>query len=138
MQYIYTPESYYVLAKMEYLNPYFQFSQGERKEEIALGGLYEIDYEETEDKIHIKPGNFIVKKCELIPYEDKKYNFSIGDEVVIKPLCNERDYFEIGGYFKIGKSYKVKRIINSFYLTLVNENGFEGNPIRFCDVQKVL
>ena len=137
MKYVYTPESYYILSKMEYLNPYFQFKQSERPGEIALGGIYEIDFIEDEQHIHIKPGNFIVKRSELIPYEPEKYNFKTGDLVRLNPICDEQQYFEIGGYFKIGESYKVNRIINSYYLTLINENGFEGNPIRFCDVKKI-
>ena len=136
MKFVYSPESYYVLTKMEYLNLYYQFDQSERDDEIALGGIYEIDFVEDEDRVHILPGNFVVKRRELVPFEPEKYNFKTGDLVKLNPRCDENQYFEIGGYFKIGKLYSVKRIINNYYLTLVNENGFEGNPVRFCDVDR--
>lgn len=41
MKVIYVPETYFKLAKMDYLQPYCQQEQKEIPNELALGGLYE-------------------------------------------------------------------------------------------------
>lgn len=136
MKYVYSPETYIKLAKLDFLQPYYQKEQDEITDEIALGGLYEIK-SENKGYCELMPGNFKIIKKDLIPISDIKENFAVGDKVLYSPICTkmEKKYLMIDKRFIIGNTYKIARVINHFYVLLINKNGEISNPIRFFDIQ---
>lgn len=137
MKYVYSPETYFKLSKMDYLQDFMQFEQEDRKDDLALGGVYEIDFTENDDKVHIAPGNFVVKKCELIPYDPQKYDYKVGDSVIVKPICTEEEKKYLKISYESGCCYKIGKIINKFYAKLITDKPYLGMPIRFCDIEKI-
>lgn len=137
MKYIYSPETYIKLAKLDYLLPFYQKEQNEIPDEIALGGVYEV-ISENNGYCEVIPGNFKIIKKDLIPISDIKENYTVGDQVLYSPICTEIDkkYLMIDKRFIIGNTYKIVRVINHFYVQLVNRKGEISNPIRFFDIQK--
>lgn len=135
MKVIYAPKTYFKLAKMDYLIPYYQQSQQKIPNELALGGVYE--WRNTENKLCVlSPGNFKVPKSDLIPFEKNKYNFHEKEFVYFVPTCSikEKEYLLLTNKIKIGNKYLIKKIINHFYVTLETNEGEETNPIRFSDI----
>ncbi len=80
-----------------------------------------------------------ILKSRVIPYEEGKYSYKAGDEVIFSPVCTDLEIQSLtyNGNLVIGHKYKVVRIINYYYLELLNEKGEVSNPIRFCNIQKV-
>lgn len=136
MKVIYSPETYFKLAKLDFLFPFKQFSQTDNVNDLALGGIYEAtDFENNMKKLF--PGKFIVPCNDLIPYELCTNFFSKKDSVIFSPICtkNEIDYLLLSNKLRIGGVYNIKKIINSFYALLIDEIGEISNPIRFFDIK---
>lgn len=137
MKVIYAPETYFKLAKMDYLVPYYQQPQEVLQDDLALGGIYE--WVSTEkDFCVLTPGNFRIPKSDLIPFEEGKYSFCENDLVYFKPSCSEKEkeYLLLTNKIKPEKKYLINRIINHFFVILEDENGGETNPIKFTDISK--
>lgn len=137
MKVIYAPETYFKLAKMNYLVPYYQQPQQKIPDELALGGLYECNTDENNICILI-PGNFKVSKSDLISFDRNKYNFHEKEFVYFTPTCSskEKEYLLLTNKIKVGNKYLIERIINHFYVILRTIEGEETNPIRFSDISK--
>lgn len=135
-KYIYSPATYFELSKLDYLHPFKQKQQSEMDDDLALGGLYEII--STVDNLCIlSPGNFKVKKTDLVPYNKDKYSFRLGDYVIFNPRCSTEEikYVILLNRFIIGRRYKINKIINYYYVLLENEKGETSNPIKFSDIE---
>ncbi len=137
MKVIYVPETYFKLAKMDYLQPYYQQDQKEIPDELALGGLYEKKGEEK-DLCILDPGNFKVNVADLQIYNERKFDFHKNEFVYFRPTCSakEIDYLLLTNKISIGGNYRIDRIINHFYAILQDSNGGQTNPIRFLDIIK--
>lgn len=137
MKVIYVPETYFKLAKMDYLVPYYQQPQELLQDVLALGGIYE--WETIENNFCVlTPGNFRIPKSDLIPFEEGKYRFCENDFVHFKPTCSEKEieYLLITNKIKQGGKYLINRIVNHFFAILVDESGGETNPIKFTDISR--
>ena len=137
MKVIYAPETYFKLAKMDYLQPYYQQQQDKIPEELALGGLYEKKGEEKNFWI-LSPGNFKVNAEDIQIFDEQKYDFRENETVYFKPTCSEKekDYLLLTNKILIGEKYSIDRVINHFYVILQDYAGGLTNPIRFSDISK--
>ena len=137
MKYIYSPDSYFLLYKCDWHQEHNLFRQEDFPDRIALGGIYEAVSED--EKFIYTEKNGKILKSRVIPYEEGKYSYNVGDWIIFSPTCTDLEIQSLtyNGNLVIGHKYKVVRIINYYYLELLNEKGDVSNPIRFCDVQKV-
>lgn len=144
MKAIVSPQSYFILEKADMHQEWNLFDQKDEPDRLALGGIYEIISEESDCYI-LKPEKnskyevFKTPKYFLKIDDDKQYDFKLNDIVIFSPTCTDLEIQSLtyNENLVIGHKYKVVRIINYYYLELLNEKGDVSNPIRFCDVQKV-
>lgn len=138
MKYIYSPDSYFLLLKSDWHQEHNLFKQEQHPDRIALGGVYESIREDAEFIYTEKNGKIL--RSRMIPYEEGKYSFMVGQFVYFYPICSDLEIKSLtyNDNLIIGNKYMIKRIINSFYLQLINEHGDISNPIRFCDVKPVV
>lgn len=138
MKYIYSPDSYFLLLKSDWHQEHNLFRQEDYPDRIALGGVYESIREDGEFIYTEKNGKIL--RSRMIPYEEGKYSFIVGQYVLFNPICSDLEIKSLtyNDNLIIGNKYLIKRVINSFYLQLINEYGDITNPIRFCDVKPVL
>ena len=136
MKYILSPDSYFILLKSDWHQEYNLFNQEDYPDRIALGGVYEAISED--DRFIYTEKNGRLLKSRLIPYEEGKYSYEAGDIVIFAPVCSEKEIKTItyNDTLIIGHKYKIYRVINHYYLQLINEYGDISIPIRFCDVKK--
>ena len=73
----------------------------------------------------------------VVPYEPDKYTFKKNDIVKLEPICSETEkkYLFLLKRFNNHGEYKIHRVINHYYVELINENGDISIPIRFCDIK---
>lgn len=89
MKYIFSPKSYLLLLKSDLHQEHNLFNQDHFPDKVALGGVYE-SIDEDEEFIYTKRNGKILKES-LIPYEEGKYSFRIGDIVIFSPICDKQD-----------------------------------------------
>ena len=112
MKVIYAPKTYFKLAKMDYLVPYYQQLQEALQDDLALGGIYE--WVSTEEGFCVlTPGNFRIPKSDLIPFEEGRYSFCENDLVYFNPSCSEKEYLLLTNKIKQGKKYLINKIITT-------------------------
>ena len=143
MRCVVSPDSYFILFKADMHQEYEIFDQKEKPDRLALGGIYEVLGEEKDCYI-LKPETgskyefFRTPKFYLKVYDEKKYDYNVSDIVIFAPVCSEKEIKTItyNDTLIIGHKYKIYRVINHYYLQLINEYGDISIPIRFCDVKK--
>lgn len=137
MKYIYSPYSYFLLLKADWHQEHNLFNQEDFPERITLGGIYN-SVKEDENFIYTEKNGKILKN-RVVPFEDGKYSYKLGDNVVFSPICTELEIKSLtyNNNLIVGKVYKIIRIINHYYVQLLNEHNEISNPIRFCDIKLV-
>lgn len=134
--------NYILLCKSDMHQDNNLFNQKENPDSLALGGVYEVLGEDS-DCLILQPEKgskrtfFLTPKYYLRTYENVKYDFKVNDLVTFEPICSEEEkrFLLSLKFFKNKKQYKIHRVINHYYVELINENGDISIPIRFCDIK---
>lgn len=139
-KYIYSPYSYFELAKIDFSQPFVQ--KGENKADVCdrfvIGGLYELVKEEK-DFYYFEPHNLRCKKEFLekffLKYKNN-YNFIEGENVYIRPSTYDAEQYLLLPFMglSIEKTTQIIKIINDFFAIVRTIDGKESVPIKFSDL----